>query len=50
MAEARRRLTVMALSHIDDLTRADRFPHEVVDRIRIGYESQLARIDRRLEP
>ncbi len=27
----------------------DQFPDEVVDRIRIGYESQLARIDRRLE-
>jgi Na+/H+ antiporter len=48
VAEARRRLTVMALSHIDDLTRGDRYPHEVVDRLRIGYESQLARIDRRL--
>ncbi len=49
VAEARRRLTVMALSHLDDLTRGDQFPDEVVDRIRIGYESQLARIDRRLE-
>jgi monovalent cation/hydrogen antiporter len=48
VAEARRRLTVMALSHLDDLTRSDRYPHEVVDRLRIGYESQLARIDRRL--
>jgi NhaP-type Na+/H+ or K+/H+ antiporter len=48
VAEARRRLTVMALSHIDDLTRSDRHPHEVVDRLRIGYESQLARIDRTL--
>jgi CPA1 family monovalent cation:H+ antiporter len=48
VAEARRRLTVMALSHLDDLTRGDRYPHEVVDRLRIGYESQLARIDRGL--
>jgi CPA1 family monovalent cation:H+ antiporter len=47
--EAQRRLTVIALSAIDDLTRTDRFPHDVVDRIRSGYESQLARIDRRLE-
>ena len=49
LAEARRRLTVIALSRIDDLGRSDQFPAEVVDRIRIGYESQLARIDRRLE-
>jgi Na+/H+ antiporter len=48
-AEARRRLTVIALSRIDDLCRTDRFPEEVVDRIRAGYQSQLARIDRRLE-
>ncbi len=48
VAEARRRLTVIALSRIDDLTRTDQFPDEVVDRIRVGYESQLARIDRRL--
>ena len=49
LAEARRRLTVVALSRIDDLGRTARFPDEVVDRIRIGYESQLARMDRRLE-
>jgi monovalent cation/hydrogen antiporter len=49
VAEARRRLTVSALSHIDGVTRGDQFPPEVVDRIRIGYEAQLARIDRRLE-
>ena len=49
MAEARRRLTVIALSRIDDLSRSERFPDEVVERIRIGYESQLARLDRRLE-
>jgi monovalent cation/hydrogen antiporter len=48
VAEARRRLTVVALAQLDDMTRSDRFPDEVVDRIRIGYESQLARIDRRL--
>jgi len=48
MAETQRRWTVMALSRIDDLTHADRFPDEVVDRIRVGYESQLSRIDRRL--
>jgi CPA1 family monovalent cation:H+ antiporter len=49
LAEARRRLTVIALSRIDDLGRSNQFPAEVVDRIRIGYESQLARMDRRLE-
>jgi monovalent cation/hydrogen antiporter len=48
MAEARRRLTVVALSQIDDLGRTDRFPDEVVERMRIEYESQLARLDRRL--
>ena len=49
LAEARRRLTVIALCRIDDLGQTDQFPDEVVDRIRIGYESQLARMDRRLE-
>jgi CPA1 family monovalent cation:H+ antiporter len=48
-AEARRRLTVVALCHIDDVSQTDQFPGEVVDRLRAGYESQLARIDRRLE-
>jgi NhaP-type Na+/H+ or K+/H+ antiporter len=48
VAEARRRLTVIALSSIDDLSRGGQFPDEVVDRIRAGYESQLARIERRL--
>jgi CPA1 family monovalent cation:H+ antiporter len=47
--EARRRLTVVALADLDGLGTAGRFPPEVVDRIRMGYESQLARIDRRLE-
>jgi len=49
VAETRRRLTVTALSRIDDLARSDQFPDHVMDRIRVGYESQLARIDRRLE-
>jgi len=49
VAEARRRLTVIALSEFDGLSRDERFPPEVVQRIRTGYESQLARIDRRLE-
>jgi monovalent cation/hydrogen antiporter len=48
-AEARRRLTVVALGHIDDVSQSDQFPEEVVDRLRTGYESQLVRIDRRLE-
>jgi monovalent cation/hydrogen antiporter len=49
VAEARRRLTVIALSHLDDLARGGGFPPEVVERLRLGYESQLGRIDRRLE-
>jgi len=49
VAEARRRLTVGALSHLDGLAQTDQFPPEVVDRIRIGYEAQLGRIDRRLD-
>ena len=48
VAEARRRLTVIALTRLEDLTYSEHFPDEVVDRIRIGYESQLARLDRRL--
>jgi monovalent cation/hydrogen antiporter len=48
-AEARRRLTVVALAHIDDASQDDRFPPDVVERLRAGYESQLARIDRRIE-
>ena len=49
VAEARRRLTVIALTRLSGLTRADQFPDEVVDRIRVGYEAQLGRLDRRLE-
>ncbi len=49
VAEARRRLTVIALTRLDGLTRSDHFPDEVVDRIRVGYEAQLGRLDRRLE-
>ena len=46
---ARRRLTVIALSEIDGFSRDERFPPEVVQRVRAGYDSQLARIDFRLE-
>ena len=49
LTQARRRLTVIALAEIDDADRAQQFPDEVIDRIRGGYESQLARIERRLE-
>lgn len=49
VAETRRRLTVVALERVDDLTHSDLFPDRVLDRIRVGYEAQLARIDRRLE-
>ena len=36
VAETRRRLTVIALSRIGDLTRTDQFPDAVVERIRMG--------------
>ncbi len=49
LAQARRRLTVIALAEIDDADRTQQFPDEVIDRIRGAYESQLARIERRLE-
>ncbi len=49
VAEARRRLTVLALSRLEDLNASERFPEDVTDRIRSGYELQLTRIDRRLE-
>jgi len=48
VAETRKRLTMVALARIDDLTGGEQFPEEVVDRIRVGYEAQLARIERRL--
>ncbi len=48
-AQARRRLTLVALAHLDDVGQSGRFPDEVVDRLRAGYEAQLARLDRRLE-
>ena len=48
MNEARRRLTVIALAQIDDADRSDRYPDEVVERIRVGYEAQLARIERQI--
>jgi Na+/H+ antiporter len=49
VAEARRRLTVLALGRLDEITGDQRFAPEVAMRIRVGYESQLARIERRLE-
>ncbi len=49
VAEARRRLTVLALSRLDDLSDGARFPAEVSNHIRSAYQSQLARIERRLE-
>ena len=49
VTEARRRLTVLALSRLEVLNAGERFPEEVTDRIRSGYELQLTRIDRRLE-
>jgi CPA1 family monovalent cation:H+ antiporter len=49
LTQARRRLTVIALAEIDDADRTQQFPDEVIDRIRGAYESQLARIERRLE-
>jgi len=49
VVEARRRLTVIALARIDDLAGEGQVPGQVRERVRSGYESQLARIDRRLE-
>jgi monovalent cation/hydrogen antiporter len=49
LTEARRRITVIALAEIGDAERSEIFPAEAVDRIRLGYESRLARIERRLE-
>ncbi len=49
VAEARRRLTQIALAELDEADRSRRFPDEVVERIRLGYESQLTRIEHRLD-
>lgn len=49
VAEARRRLTVLALTRLDDLNAGNRYPGDVTDRIRRGYEAQLDRIERRIE-
>jgi hypothetical protein len=46
---ARRRLTVAALRRLDELGATGRFPREVVERLHLGYEFQLARLDRGLE-
>ncbi len=48
-AEAHRRLTMIALAEIDDADRGRRFPDEAIARVRLGYESQLARIENRLD-
>ena len=45
----RRRLTVAALRRLDELGASGRFPKEVVERLHLGYEFQLARLDRGLE-
>jgi CPA1 family monovalent cation:H+ antiporter len=47
VVETRRRLTVLALARIEELDGED-IPEDVIDRLRSGYESQLARLDRRL--
>jgi CPA1 family monovalent cation:H+ antiporter len=47
--ETRRRLTMVALAEIDEADRSRRFPDEVVERIRLGYESELTRIEHRLD-
>jgi Na+/H+ antiporter len=49
VTEARRRLTVIALTRIEALGQSRPFPDVVVERIRTGYEAQLGRLDRRLE-
>ena len=47
--EVRRRLVVLALTRIDDLAATGGTPHDVTERVRIGYEALLAQVDRRLE-
>jgi CPA1 family monovalent cation:H+ antiporter len=44
----RRRLTLTAIRRIEELATSDGFPSDVVERLRLGYEFQLARIERRL--
>jgi len=45
----RRRLTVAALRHLDEIGTSGRFPDEVVERLHLGYEFQLARLERGLD-
>ena len=44
----RRRLTATALRRLDELGASGRYPPEVVERLHLGYEFQLARLDRGL--
>lgn len=48
LLRTRRRLTQVALKRIEDLGEMGRFPPEVVERLYVGYELQLTRIDRGL--
>jgi monovalent cation/hydrogen antiporter len=46
--QIRRRLTAAALRRLEELEGDARFPSEVVERLHLGYEVQLARLDRGL--
>ena len=48
-AEIRRRLTVVALAHLDALGDEGGVPDAVVGRVRMAYEHQLDHLDRRLD-
>ena len=49
MAEARRRLIVLALARMDELAAEDGTPDAVTQRLRSGYEALLDQVDRRLD-
>ena len=49
VADARRRLVVLALARIDDLAASTGTPEDVTERVRSGYEALLAQVDRRID-
>ncbi len=49
IAETRRRLTVAALSRIEQISASRRYPPDVVERVRAGFENQLTQIEHRLD-
>jgi len=46
--QTRRRLTLAAIRSIDELRSTGDFPEDMVDRLHLGYEFQLSRVERRL--